>query len=254
MLGFTTFSQTPLSQALTAVNALAFSGNVSVTGVVENFADVDAQAVLYISSTYATNVISALADVDAQATTVIPSISLYSYASNFTDVDAQASFVLQPVVSTGFAQDFADVDAKANANLGNTSATISASPFADVDAQANTSLGSVYLTHYVNDSFVFEGIANVVLVGSELSLYNNSLSTTAVKFPYEDYADQYDRRQTLVLVGHPTNATAYVRYENPTYYIAAETVSPGDTVHIKQENNIVYIRELPESTTVVIAA
>jgi hypothetical protein len=78
---------------------------------------------------------------------------------------------------------------------------------ADVDAQANVSLSSVYLTHYINDAFAS---VNITLVSDTLSLYNNILDTTAVKFPYEDYADQYDRRQTVVLVGPPTNDTVVV--------------------------------------------
>ena len=254
MLGFHTYAENPFSQYIVAINVLAFSGNVSAVAVAEPFYDVDAKAVLYLPSSYASTIVQALADVDAKANTTLVKVTINSYVNDFTDVDAKANITPTPAVATSVVENFYDVDAKANRLIPSVSAASQVAALADVDAQANLQLSSVRLNHYVNGTLVFDGKANVVLVSNYLTAYNEDIEATGVLFPYQDYADQYDRKQTLYVLQHPTTNTAYVSYENKTQYITADKLSLGDTVHILPEDNTVYIKELPESTTVFIAA
>ena len=47
----------------------------------------------------------------------------------------------------------------------------------------------------------------------------------AVRFPYGDYADSYDRSRVLYIVGYDDNRTVHISPENNTVYIDKDTQS-----------------------------
>ena len=180
-----------------------------------------------------------------------------STASDFTDVDAKANITTVGTSSNTAVNDFADVDAKANVTPSSATAFLSIyiGNFADEDAQATAFIppavgtASIKDVDFSADSLITTGSTSALLnistvnalggakatfSGTLANLYNNLLDTTAVKFPYADYTDQYNRANTLYIVSYESsqqgNNIVYITEENYTVYIGKQQGS--NTVYI----------------------
>lgn len=167
-----------------------------VTGTAGDFGDVDAQANITTVGTSSSTAVNDFADVTGGAN-VTPSSAtafLTIYIGDFADEDAQATAFIPPAVSVASVKDV-DFSAKSNITTGSTSALFSISTV-EGEGQATATFSSI--------------LAN---------LYNSLADPTAVRFPYQDFADNYNRGRTLYLVGHDTNRTVHVTEENRTVYV-----------------------------------
>lgn len=167
-----------------------------VTGTASDFGDVDAQANITTVGTSSSTAVNDFADVTGGAN-VTPSSAtafLTIYIGDFADEDAQATAFIPPAVSVASVKDV-DFSAKSNITTGSTSALFSISTV-EGEGQATATFSSI--------------LAN---------LYNSLADPTAVRFPYQDFADNYNRGRTLYLVGHDTNRTVHVTEENRTVYV-----------------------------------
>lgn len=205
MLGFSTFSQTPLSQSTTEVNANSFLPGVSAQFNVASL-DYEAKAFRTISSVSATGNVDIQFDAqgstfisDVDATTGINSVSSFGIASialpsttasfsinTFTDVDAKASIVFDSI-NTATNLGILEFRADAISPITGVSLTLNNFNFTDEDAQAKITLSSI-----------------------SASLSVNLEDPTFVVFPYADYADQYNTQRTLFIDKQYTNNTVYI--------------------------------------------
>jgi len=294
MLGFTTLSQTPLSQVTTAALAQAFlsaSTGQSATGSLL----FDAQGSASILGVSAVGVNSILFDAKA-STVVVGALSTTSIndivstgAANITQPPATATFTagtldyqgiahITPTGAfvTGTAGDFGDVDAQASATTVGTSSSTAVNGFADVTGLAKVTPSSVsaFLTIYIGDfadedaqatafispvvavtntrevdfsadsnittdstSALFNvstidatGLAHITFSSILANIYNNLADPTAVKFPYGDYADDYNRANTLYIVSYQGSNEVHVTEQDRTVYI--EKQQGSNTVYI----------------------
>ena len=141
MLGFSSISETPISQAVTSLAALGYLLLQRL-----RFLQVPYPIKLLRSTTLADTTtsftINAFGDVDAQATIdVIGVLSNFSIG-DLTDVRCTGYYITPSAATATFvAANFADVDAKALTNLGSVSATGQVD--VDFDAQASITTSSV---------------------------------------------------------------------------------------------------------------
>ena len=305
MLGFNTFSEAPLSQATTSLQALAFLGS-SIGQSTAGGLLFDAKAFFTLPDVSAVGANAILFDAKASTTVVglLSTISINDVVSNgvanITQPPATATFTagtldyqgiahITPTGAfvTGTAGDFGDVDAQANITTVGTSSSTAVSDFADVTGQANItpSSATAFLTIYIGDfadedaqarafippavgvasardvdfsaasnittgstSALFNvstidatGLANITFSSILANLQNNIADPTAVKFPYQDFADDYNRGRTLYLVSYDRNRTVHVPEENRTVYVLESLVGYNRTVHVTEENRTVYI-------------
>lgn len=192
-------------------NALA---HITPTGtssqvLATDLADVDAKANTSVAGTQATGQVEDFLDVDAKANVVPSSASAFLtiYIGNFADEDAQARAFIPPAVSATNVS-VVDFDAKSNITTSSVSANIIGEAVV-TNAQATASFDSVFAT-----------------------LFRNLEDPVAVRFPYQDYADQYATGRVLFV-------TAYDK---------------AFTVHIAEQDNTVYIDKPQGNNTVYIAA
>ena len=167
-----------------------------VTGIAGDFGDVDAQANITTVGTSSSTAVNDFADVTGGAN-VTPSSAtafLTIYIGDFADEDAQATAFIPPAVSIASVKDV-DFSAESNVTTGSTSALFSISTV-DTDAKATATFSST--------------LANI---------YNSLSDPTAIKFPYQDFADNYSRARTMYLVGYDRNRTIHIPEENRTVYI-----------------------------------
>ena len=182
MLGFTTFSEAPISQATTSAVSLAYLSTIDTT--------ITAESVLYDAKAFITNpsaTSSFTANTllfDAQAlgsisgTTSATAINdvLYDAKAGITPSAATANFTAGTLDFNALAyititSSIADIlnggiefDAKANTSVSNVAATITAYDFQDVYGEANAALSSVpYITTYVNGFTDVDAQANVFI-------------------------------------------------------------------------------------------
>lgn len=198
-----------------------------------------------------------------------------STASDFGNVDAKANITTVGTSSNTAVNDFADVTGLANVTPSSATAFLSIyiGNFADEDAQATAfippAVGTASITDvdFSADSLITTGSTSALLnistvnalggakatfSGTLANLYNNLLDTTAVKFPYADYADQYNRANTLYIVSYEGSKKVHVVSEDRTVY--TESKQDNNIVYITEENYTVYIGKQQGSNTVYIAA
>lgn len=228
---------------------------IAVTEALASFSindllDVDAQATALPTSVIATFLASDFADVDAKAHTTISTISSVITASDI-DFDAKAYITKGSVSASVQANEFSDVDAKANV----TPSSVTAAFALDIDynAKANTSIDSISSFVATTDlsasakarSFISgvtmlfdiaeftdeDAQAEAFPLGVSAIISASLADPIAVRFPYELYANQYDRGRTVYLVSYGSNNTVvYVTPESYTVYI--EKLSGSNTIHI----------------------
>lgn len=206
MLGFTAFSQTPLSQSATALFAQAF-----MPGTAAQFSTGDllyeAIANHILASVSASNNVNIL--FDAQASTAVSDVIASFSINGLLDVDAQASVTPSAATATGVVND-TTVVALATITPQSVSAVIQNVSFADVDAKANIGITGVSLNL---NNFVFldeDAQATATLTGLSMSGTVNLDTPTAVVFPYGDYADEYARQRTLFIGNQDRNTTVHI--------------------------------------------
>jgi hypothetical protein len=199
------------------------------TSTASDFGDVDAKANITTVGTSSNTAVNDFADVAGLAN-VTPSSAtafLSIYIGNFADEDAQATAFIPPAVGTASIKDV-DFSADSLITTGSTSALLNISTV--------NALGG----------------AKATFSGTLANLYNNLLDTTAVKFPYADYADQYNRANTLYIVSYEGSKKVHVVSEDRTVY--TESKQDNNIVYITEENYTVYIGKQQGSNTVYIAA
>ena len=199
------------------------------TSTASDFGDVDAKANITTVGTSSNTAVNDFADVVGLAN-VTPSSAtafLSIYIGNFADEDAQATAFIPPAVGTASIKDV-DFSADSLITTGSTSALLNISTV--------NALGG----------------AKATFSGTLANLYNNLLDITAVKFPYADYADQYNRANTLYIVSYEGSKKVHVVSEDRTVY--TESKQDNNIVYITEENYTVYVGKQQGSNTVYIAA
>jgi hypothetical protein len=200
--GAANITQPPVTATFTA-STLDYQGiaNITitgafVTGIASDFGDVDAQANITTVGTSSSTVVNDFADVTGGAN-ITPSSAtafLTIYIGDFADEDAQATAFMPPAVSvTSVAS--VDFSAQSNITTGSTSAIFSIST----------------LEGY--------GQATATFSGTLANIYNSLADPTAVKFPYQNFSNDYNRARTTYLVGYERNRTVHITEENRTVYI-----------------------------------
>jgi len=298
MLGFSTISEAPLSQATTALLALGYLSSSTSQGFATALFT-DAQATITPSSATSTSSANALlydskasilfADAVAAFDTnallsvlakanVTPSSSVATFSTGVLDYNALAHITPTGALSQVLISNLEDVDAKANTSVSGTQVTGQVEDFIDVYGKANVvpSSASAYLSIYIGDfadedaqarAFIppavsiasasvvdFDAKSNITtasvsasIVGEDLAPYGKATASfdsvfatifrnledpTAIRFPYQDYADQYATGRVLFVTAHDRSYT----------------------VHISEQDNTVYIDKPQGSNTVYIAA
>lgn len=227
MLGFVSLSETPISQVTTAVIANAFLPSTS--------AQFDTGTLLYeaIANHNLTNVAASIdlaIGFDAKANMTLDSNTV-STAINSIVTSAKANTTPTPVTASFTANTFAEVDAKARISISSVSSSTALDPLG-FSAKANSPITGVFL-ELNNFNFSDEDAqANITLSSILTTLSANLADPTAVMFPYQDYASQYNKNRTLFINRQDTKNTVYITKQdtNNTVYISRQ-----DT------NNTVYI-------------
>jgi len=204
--GAANITQPPVTATFTA-GTLDYQGiahitptGVFVTGTAGDFGDVDAQANITTVGTSSTTAVTDFADVTGGAN-VTPSSAtafLTIYIGDFADEDAQATAFMPPAVSvTSVAS--VDFSAQSNITTGSTSAIFSIST--------------------TDPKLEGKGKATATFSGTLANIYNSLADPTAVKFPYQNFSNDYNRARTTYLVGYERNRTVHITEENRTVYI-----------------------------------
>ena len=211
--GAANITQPPVTATFTA-GTLDYQGiahitptGAFVTGTAGDFGDVDAQANITTVGTSSTTAVTDFADVTGGAN-VTPSSAtafLTIYIGDFADEDAQARAFMPPAVSVTNATSV-DFDAKSNITTGSTSAVVSVSTVEG------------------------DGQATATFSGTLANLYRNLDDPIAVRFPYQDFADDYNTNRTLFVSAYEGSSTVHIAEEDYTVYIQEQQGS--NTVHI----------------------
>lgn len=172
MLGFTAFSETPISQATTRLDANAFMGAAPSTtsaGVL----GYDAKAFIINPAAVATFTAAAFGDVDAKATTNALTAVIASVSSGTAEGDGQGTAsttgvtaatasgtqtangkanIVPPAATGTFVADQLEYDAKAFITLDAAiaDADLTVNDFADEDAQGEATISGVSASGYAN--------------------------------------------------------------------------------------------------------
>jgi hypothetical protein len=227
MLGFVTLSETPLSQVTTATvanaflpstsaqfdtgvllyEAIAFHNLTNVSASIDLAIEFDAKANMTLDSNTVSTAINSV--VTSAKASIIPTAATASFDVNtFADVDAKAETVI-PSVSSVTTLAGVDFDAKANMPITGVFLTLNNFDFSDEDAQASLTLSSILTTLSVNLS-----------------------NPTAVVFPYQDYANQYNRNRTLFITNRDTDNTVYITKQNISNTVYITKQDRSNTVYI----------------------
>jgi len=138
MLGFTAFSQTPISQSTTALFAQAF-----MPGTAAQFSAGDL-------------LLEAIAN---------PTLASVSASTNVNVLfDAQASTAISDVTASFSINDLLDVDAQAGTTPTGATASFSINTFAEVDAQALITFPDISAT-FTADTIAFDAKAGAAIAG-----------------------------------------------------------------------------------------
>lgn len=244
MLGFTTLSQAPLSQAVTLSEAtITLAGNLATFSL--GTLAFDAQAVhLLPTGTVSTLDITAVTGKGGADGSVSGTIASFSTG---TLTQLGVANITPTGISATFVQNI-DFDAKANLNLNSVDVSTAINSV-DFDAQASITTGTTLAT-FTASSPTAEVVVRAVIEGVFALLQNKLPVPDAVRFPYEDFADDYDRGRTIYLLSYDENRVAFVTPEN--YTVTLNAADEYNTVHVTAQPTTVYIRAESEKNTVYV--
>lgn len=228
MLGFSTFSETPLAQSNASTLALAFVPSVETLTSVDTLSYI-AKANLVTSSVSATQTVVAFFDVDAQAVTDLGSVFAGTSLDSLTDVDAQATTIPVAVAANFIAEPFEDVDAKARVYNMNVEGVARAYEI-EYDADANTTILSIPSFLSSEDFSDVDAQANTTLSSIDTRLYKNLSDPVAINFDFNAIRDSYDRTRSVYVITQDLNRTIHIPPEDRTVYI--EDARGNNTVYI----------------------
>ena len=250
MLGFSAISEGAISQGSVAINALGYLSTTLATVATGTLA-YEALANVTPSAATASFIANDFADVDAQALINLLSAPATFSINDFADVDAQATTTPTAVTASFTVNDFYDVDAKANVTLAY-SVVESAISGVDFDAKANITTDSILLSGTVEEPAYLWGSAKAHPVSAFSKFFLNLDAPDAVTFDYEQFADKYDRTRLVTILGYISvgTPTLYIVEENNTVYINAEA-QVSRTVVVPEENNTVIIPALSSSSRTI---
>lgn len=250
MLGFTSISEAPIAEATTTIRAL---GYLSTTLMSASTGTLAYEALAHVTPSPATAsfIANDFADVDAQALINLLSAPATFSINDFADVDAQATTTPTAVTASFTVNDFYDVDAKANVTLAYNTVE-SAISGVDFDAKANITTGSISISGSVEEPAYIWGSAKAHPVSAFSRFFLNLDAPDAVTFDYEQFADKYDRTRTVVILGYISvgTPTLYIVEENNTVVINAEAQA-SRTVVVPEENYTVIIPALSSSSRTI---
>jgi hypothetical protein len=237
------------------LNALA-KANVTPSSSVATFSTgvLDYNSLAHITPTGTSSQVLAtdLADVDAKANTSVAGTQATGQVEDFLDVYGKASVVPSTVSAflTIYIGNFADEDAQARAFIPPAVSAASVS-VVDFDAKANITTSSAAAS-LVGEALTPYGKAIVSFDSVFATLFRNLEDPVAVRFPYQDYADQYAKGRVLFVTAYDKDFTAHIAEQDNTVYINRPQGS--NTVHIAEQDNTVYIDKPQGNNTVYIAA
>ena len=136
---------------------------VIATLYAEQFADLDAKAVTYLSNTES-NIDAASLETDAQASILFTGASILSSINDIPEVIGASNIELTPSTALISVEAFEDVDAKALTYLSNTQASLDITTV-DLDAKASITTDAVNVVAYVDPFEKIIAKANLTPVG-----------------------------------------------------------------------------------------
>jgi hypothetical protein len=217
MLGFTTISGAPLSQASTSLKALAYLAPAEIGTTVAPLL-YDAKAVITNPSTISSFTANVLL-FDAKA---LRSISGITLATAINDVlyDAKAN-ITPSAVTSSFTAGTLDYSALAYITMSPTVATIQA---LDVEYDAKASITPSAVTSSVATNNVDYNAKAYYYTTTLLATFEQTLDEpTAVTFNYQQYADSYERNRTLYIVSDVKGHTVHIPERgSTTIYLGAQ--------------------------------
>lgn len=226
---------TASSTGISSLDSLHAAANITPSSVVSTFTaypffDVDAQATIVPTGASVLGLVVPFSDVDAQATTPVSGVLSNTIVSDFSDVDAQASISPSSTSATFTVSDFADVDAKATITTTGVVVTASAYTLQDIDGQANSFITGIAssISNYALADIDAKANINTFSVTGVFSV--SQVDKTTDDFPYAAFADQYNRVNVIYALSLGDNNTVHIRAQNNTIYI--------DNQH---GSNVVYI-------------
>lgn len=249
MLGFSSLSESPLSQASTVVLAFAVISAVTSVGSIQAVTT-DAQA-FTVSTSIAASFTADPLLFDADANLSLGNTSAVTSAANFFDVFGLANSTPSAVTAIIAASDFAGIDAKALTNFSSVVADIDQS-VVDTDAKANITTSNVLSILEVSNFFTSSGKAFITLPEAPGQFFVNLSNPVAVIFPYQAFADDYFRGRTLFINAYDKATTVHVGEESRTTFVTKPT--QNYIIHVVPENRTVVIEKQQGSNTVHIAA
>jgi hypothetical protein len=227
MLGFTTYSQTALSESTTEQLAIAFVPSAEVVAYAGTLGYIGI-AFKELNSASATSYANSMAFI-ANANYDLDSVEASASLGDFFNVTAQGVF---DVTSLSAATAINEVIYTALAN--NTLASVEAlfsEPSIDTQAKAVITTGSVNSIAYLKDLAQVNATSNIELGSFALTLSVASPTYTLDNFDYQALAEDYSKDRTLYLItySNPDN-TVYVKPEN--YTVTIQNKSGSNTVYI----------------------
>lgn len=210
---------------------------------VEQFADVDAKAVTYLSNTQAALDVTSV-DLDAKASITTGAVDVVSYVDPFEKIIAKAN--LTPTgVSSLFSLDIG-YDAQALIGISGVDSLLDVEAFQEVIGKASAAL--VGVSFNVNNYYFLDedAQASTDLIGVGGVIHLNLDTPDAVAFAYQ--ADAYDTSRMVYLVAYDGSNTVHVIESNKAIYTQAQDFS--DTVYITEDNRTVYVAKPNGSNTV----
>jgi len=221
MLGFSSYSEVPYSVASVSDQALAYPAAVTAALASGTLA-YDAQAFTTLNvatSSFATGTL----DLDAKANQTIAAVTSTTAINGFTSVTGKATGNLS--TTAAFLNIYitdSDEDAQATAFIGTVSASTAFSGV-DYDAKANITTGTANATGNVNEPDYIWGTAKVYPQSLLGTLTFNLDVPTTDNFPYEDYADDYNRARVLYILEYQDagTSTVFIPEENTTVFVDA---------------------------------
>jgi len=274
MLGFSTLSQTPLSQSTTEVNAnsflpgvlaqfntgtldyeaLAFHTIPSVSATGNINIEFDAQGSTFISDVDATTSINSISSFGRAS--IIPTAVSASFSVNvFADIDAKAN-ILIPATTITSNSGTLGFDAQASNVLSGVVLALNNYNFTDEDAQASTTLPSVTASFNVNSfsdvdakaTTLFGNTSAIITseaLGFSAKAKTNPITGVSLTLNNFDFTDE-DAQAKLTLSS--ISATLSANLEDPTFVVFpytdyADQYNTQRTLFIDKQdtNNTVYI-------------
>lgn len=248
MLGFSAFSEVPLSQSYVAIAAIGILSSAASQGYAGSL-DYEGKAyILFDSISANTNV---AIDFDAKAAINVVSAIANININDIVDADAQARITPSAVVAS-FDSSNVDYDAKAFIATDNTNSLMSINSI-DFIAKANITTSTISVTGTVEDPAYIWGNSRVYptsVIGKFKLKLNAPIPNS---FPYEDYADAYNPTRVLYVLKYESvgTETVFIAQENFTVTVDPIVTSATDTVFIAPESFVVTIPPYIGSSTTI---